>query len=91
MPANRRVLTLTGAVAAVQTAAVLTATRAFADPTSPSSPTAPASPSPTPTPTPTKSSNACELIHGAARDICERDNGSSGGGSTGTTPTNPLT
>ncbi len=48
-------------------------------------------PSPTPTPTPTKSSNACELIHGAARDICERDNGSSGGGSTGTTPTNPLT
>ncbi|MBU6534990.1 hypothetical protein ACFUIW_37105 [Streptomyces sp. NPDC057245] len=33
MPADRRVLTLTGAVAAVQAAAVLFATRAFAEPT----------------------------------------------------------
>ncbi|MET8766558.1 hypothetical protein [Streptomyces sp. NPDC004658] len=78
MPANRRVLTLAGAVTAVQTAAVLAATRAFAAPT------------PTPTPTATKSTDTCELIHGAAREFCEKDNGSSGG-SSGGVPSNPLT
>ncbi|MFE1197017.1 hypothetical protein ACFW6E_30350 [Streptomyces olivaceoviridis] len=76
MPANRRVLTLAGAVTAVQTAAVLAATRASA--------------APTPTPTATKSTDTCDLIHGAAREFCEKDNGSSGG-SSGGTPSNPLT
>ncbi|MFI9246843.1 hypothetical protein ACIGXF_30720 [Streptomyces sp. NPDC053086] len=80
MPANRSVLRLAGTVAVAQTAAVLAATRAFAAPTPPSSPT----------PTATKSSDTCDLIHGAAREICERDNGSSGG-SSGVTPNNPLT
>ncbi|MEV7792930.1 hypothetical protein AB0O68_13200 [Streptomyces sp. NPDC087512] len=71
MPASRRVLKLTGATAAVQAAAILFTTRAFAAPT------------PTPTPTPTDSSDPCDLIHGPAKDYCER--GGSGGGSTGGT------
>ncbi|MFE1589138.1 hypothetical protein ACFW6Q_26055 [Streptomyces sp. NPDC058737] len=67
MPANRRVLQLTGAVAAVQTAAFLFATRAFADPS------------------PTPSNDPCDLIHGPAKDYCERgEGGGSGGG--GATP-----
>ncbi|MEV6804150.1 hypothetical protein [Streptomyces sp. NPDC051132] len=84
MPANRRVLTLAGALATVQTAAVLLATRTFAAPT----PTPPASPSSTPTPTATKSASACDLVPGAARKLCEKDNGSSGGHAS---PSNPLT
>ncbi|MCS0600626.1 hypothetical protein NX794_05175 [Streptomyces sp. LP11] len=75
MPANRRVLGLAATVTALQTAAVLMAARAFA--------------APTPTPSPSKSSDACDLIHGAARDLCEKDNGSSGG-SSGISPKNPL-
>ncbi|MGA5322365.1 hypothetical protein ACPCIU_18245 [Streptomyces seoulensis] len=75
MRADRRVLTLTGIVGAVQVAAVLTATRALA----------------APSPKPTKSNDACDLIHGAARDFCDKD--SSGGGSSrkGLTTDNPLT
>ncbi|WP_405554636.1 hypothetical protein [Streptomyces sp. NBC_01171] len=75
MRADRRVLTLTGIVGAVQVAAVLTATRAFA----------------APSPKPTKSNDPCDLIHGAARDFCDKD--SSGGGSSrkGLTTDNPLT
>ncbi|MEU3659103.1 hypothetical protein AB0E77_04960 [Streptomyces sp. NPDC032940] len=65
MPANHRVLKATGAVAAVQAAAMLLATRAFA----------------APTPSPTPSDDPCDLIHGPAKDYCER--GESGGGSTG--------
>ncbi|MGW3360424.1 hypothetical protein ACWDFL_34395 [Streptomyces bungoensis] len=73
MPVERRVLTLAGAVTAVQTAAVLMATHAFA----------------APKPSPTKSNDPCDLIHGAAKQFCEKDNsGSSGGGST--TPESPL-
>ncbi|GGV84642.1 hypothetical protein GCM10010294_62970 [Streptomyces griseoloalbus] len=63
MPANRRLLALTGAVAAVQATAVLFATRSVA--------------APTPTPTPTDSNNPCDLIHGPAKDYCEQ--GESGG------------
>ncbi|MEU0335788.1 hypothetical protein [Streptomyces sp. NPDC006193] len=73
MPASRRVLTLAGAVTAVQTVAALMAARAYA----------------APTPSPSKSNDPCDLIHGAARDFCEKDNGSSKG-SRGLT-TNPLT
>ncbi|MEU3951211.1 hypothetical protein AB0F45_02645 [Streptomyces achromogenes] len=83
MPANRRVLTLAGAVATVQTAAVLMTARAFAAPTP--TPTDPSSPSPTPT----KSAGVCDLVPGAARDQCERENGSSGTSPSG--PRNPLT
>ncbi|MEU1464416.1 hypothetical protein ABZ467_27670 [Streptomyces sp. NPDC005727] len=75
MPANRRVLTLAAAVTAVQTAAVLMATHAFA--------------APSPSPSPTKSDDACDLIHGAAKQFCEKDGGSSKKGLT--TPDNPLT
>ncbi|MEU9986398.1 hypothetical protein ACFZCP_03700 [Streptomyces sp. NPDC007971] len=64
MPASRRVLTLAAAVTAVQTAAVLAATHAFA--------------APSPTPSPTKSTDRCDLIHGAAKQFCEKDNGSKG-------------
>lgn len=74
MPASRRVLTLTAAVAAVQATAVLTATRAFA------------------APTPTPSNDPCDLIHGPAKDYCERGNnsGDSSGGSTLNDPTSTL-
>jgi hypothetical protein len=67
MPANRRVLRLTGVLAAVQVAAVLCATRAFA----------------APTPSPTPSDDPCDLIHGPAKEYCENGDsgaGSSGGG-----------
>ncbi|MYQ47913.1 hypothetical protein GTW40_23155 [Streptomyces sp. SID4985] len=75
MPVDRRFLWLGAVLTAVQTAAVLTATRAFA----------------APTPTPTGSNSACDLIHGSARDLCERDKGGSGGGGKTLTPDNPLT
>ncbi|MEU9590143.1 hypothetical protein ACGF7W_35945 [Streptomyces sp. NPDC048219] len=65
MRASHRVLKLTGAVAAVQAAAILFATHAFA----------------APTPSPTPSNDPCDLIHGPAKDYCER--GESGGGSGG--------
>ncbi|MGC9442436.1 hypothetical protein [Streptomyces sp. WG5] len=64
MPANRRVLGLAGVVAAVQAASFLFAARAFA----------------APTPSPTPSDDPCDLIHGPAKDYCERGEG---GGSTG--------
>ncbi|MEU0075625.1 hypothetical protein ABZ027_39785 [Streptomyces sp. NPDC006332] len=57
MPASHRVLKLTAAVTAVQTAAVLLATRAFA----------------APTPTPSGSNDPCDLIHGPAKDYCQGD------------------
>ncbi|MFF4630426.1 hypothetical protein [Streptomyces griseorubiginosus] len=69
MRASRRVLTLAGAAAALQTTAVLMATRAFAAPT------------PSPTPSPSKSSD-CSLIAPPARDYCEQGGGVGGGGST---------
>ncbi|MGW5785584.1 hypothetical protein ACWEWK_16490 [Streptomyces sp. NPDC003757] len=63
MPVNRRVLELTGAVAAVQSAAFLLATRTFG------------------APTPTPSDDPCDLIHGPAKDYCERgERGASGSG-----------
>ncbi|MFI0505630.1 hypothetical protein ACH3WN_22680 [Streptomyces albogriseolus] len=78
MPANRRTLALTGALAAVQTTVVLLASRAVA----------------APTPTPTPSNDPCDLIHGPAKDYCERGEGggSSGGGrsSTFNDPTSAL-
>ncbi|MFI6809239.1 hypothetical protein ACIBO6_30275 [Streptomyces luteogriseus] len=64
MPARHHVLKLGGAVAAVQTATILLATRAFA----------------APTPSPSPSNNACDLLRGEAREICEGDTGSGGGG-----------
>ncbi|MEG3632000.1 hypothetical protein [Streptomyces poriticola] len=67
MRASRRVLTLTGIVAVAQVTAVLTATRALA----------------APTPTPTPSDDPCDLIHGAAKEYCERDEGSGGTGGGG--------
>lgn len=70
MPANpRRLLTLAGAVTAVQTSAVLLATRAFAAPT----------PDPTPSSSPSPSGSLdCRLISGEAKKYCERGNADSG-------------
>ncbi|WSM77445.1 hypothetical protein OIE78_18270 [Streptomyces cellulosae] len=65
MPANRRTLALTGALAAVQATVVLFASRAVA------------------APTPTPSNDPCDLIHGPAKDYCERGEGGSGGGGGG--------
>ncbi|GHD35950.1 hypothetical protein [Streptomyces galbus] len=77
MPGNpRRVLTLAGAVTAVQTTAVLLATRAFALPTPDPSPTPSGGPSPS-------QSLDCSLIPGQAKKYCEKGNGTSG------TTTNP--
>lgn len=69
MRANHRFLKVTTAVAVVQAATVLLATRAFA----------------APTPSPTPSNDPCDLIRGPAKDYCEQDSGSgrrSGGAST---------
>lgn len=62
MPANRHVLKLAVAVTAVQTTAMLCATRAFAAPEPDDDP--------------------CDLIHGPAKEYCEKgnDSGSGGGG-----------
>ncbi|MEV6027604.1 hypothetical protein [Streptomyces sp. NPDC052036] len=60
MRADRYVLKLSGAVVALQSAAMLLAARAVAVPS--------------PTPTPTKSGDPCDLIHGPAKDYCEKGN-----------------
>ncbi|MEU6546495.1 hypothetical protein [Streptomyces sp. NPDC046859] len=72
MPVNRSALRLAAVLTAVQTTAVLTASRAFA------------------APTPSPSNNPCDLIHGPAKDFCEKDNG---GGKKSDTPslTDPTT
>ncbi|MFI5978151.1 hypothetical protein [Streptomyces sp. NPDC051452] len=72
MPANHRALKIATVFGAVQTVVVLSTARAFA----------------APTPSPTKSSDPCALIHDAAKEFCEKDNGSKG--SSGSTNT-PLT
>lgn len=72
MRANHRFLKVTAALAAVQTGAVLLATRAVA--------------APTPTPQPSASSDPCDLIRGPAKDYCEKDNGTGGGGGGGSSP-----
>ncbi|MEU0190239.1 hypothetical protein ABZ250_10330 [Streptomyces afghaniensis] len=75
MPVNHRVLKLAGLVAAGQTTAVLLATRAFA----------------APTPSPTPSDDPCDLIHGPAKDYCERGSGANrSGGTSRLDPTSTL-
>ncbi|MFH8901948.1 hypothetical protein ACH4HG_37045 [Streptomyces coeruleorubidus] len=74
MPAKHHVLKLGAALAAVQTATVLMASRAFA----------------APTPSPSPSNNACDLLRGQAREICEGDTGSGGGSGGGTSRLNPT-
>ncbi|GGS84295.1 hypothetical protein [Streptomyces cinerochromogenes] len=83
MPGSpQRALKLAGVVAAVQTTAVLLATRAFADP----SPT----PSGSPSPSPSKDRFNCDAISGEAKKYCERGNTSSGSGSVTTPDTATL-
>ncbi|MEU5076341.1 hypothetical protein [Streptomyces asoensis] len=78
MPGNpRRLLTFAAVVTAVQTSAVLLATRAFAVPTPDPSPSPSSSPSPS-------GSLDCSLISGEAKKYCERGNAGSG------TTTNPV-
>ncbi|MCX4434931.1 MULTISPECIES: hypothetical protein [Streptomyces] len=89
MPGSpRRVLRLTSAVAAVQTAVVLLASHAYA---APPSPTPNSSPSPSPSGSASASTDSCRLIVGEAKKYCEK--GSTGGATTdpGTTSTlDPL-
>lgn len=71
MPGSpQRALKLAGVVAAVQTTAVLLATRAFAEP----SPT----PSGSPSPSPSNGGIDCGPIPGDAKKYCERGNNPSG-------------
>ncbi|MGW2696157.1 hypothetical protein [Streptomyces sp. NPDC001296] len=72
MPAKDRVLKVAAAAAAMQTAAVLLATRAVADPS--------------PTPSPSKSGDPCDLIRGPAKDYCEKGNSPGSGGSSNPLP-----
>ncbi|WP_055692660.1 hypothetical protein [Streptomyces prasinus] len=78
MRANHRFLKLTAAVAVVQTAAVLFAARAVAEPT--------------PTPAPEGSNDPCDLIRGPAKDYCDRggEGGSSRRSGTLNDPTSAL-
>ncbi|MEU0845593.1 hypothetical protein ABZ370_39905 [Streptomyces sp. NPDC005962] len=78
MPASpsRRALTLTGVLAAIQTAAVLLATRAAA--------------APSPTPSPSGSDNDdCSGLLGQVRENCEKGGGGGGSGPP-SDPSNPL-
>ncbi|MFF7385867.1 hypothetical protein [Streptomyces griseoluteus] len=74
MRANHRVLRITAVLTAVQTAAVLVATRAVA----------------APSPKPTSGNDACDLIRGAAKEFCEKEDGG-GSARKGLTTDNPLT
>ncbi|MFJ6906775.1 hypothetical protein [Streptomyces griseoluteus] len=74
MRANHRVLRITAVLTAVQTTAVLVATRAVA----------------APSPKPTSGNDACDLIRGAAKEFCEKEDGG-GGARKGLTTDNPLT
>ncbi|QIY96840.1 hypothetical protein HEP87_26050 [Streptomyces sp. S1D4-11] len=79
MPASRRVLKVAAAAMAVQTMAVLLATRAMA------------APAPSPSPSSSPSKDACALIRGPAKDYCEKRNTSGGTTDPGTTSTlDPL-
>ncbi|MEV7125202.1 hypothetical protein [Streptomyces sp. NPDC093260] len=84
MRANHRFLKVSAAVTAVQTAAVLLATRAVADPTPGGTPSAPTSSSSSPRPSTSPSKDPCGLIRGPAKDYCEK-------GSGGTSRSNGLT
>lgn len=79
---SHRALKLAGVVTAVQTTAVLLATRAVAAPT----------PTPTgsPSPSPSKSKYNCDVISGEAKKYCERGNTSSGSGGATTPDTSTL-
>ncbi|WP_030804208.1 hypothetical protein [Streptomyces sp. NRRL F-2799] len=74
MRANHRVLRITAVFTAVQTAVVLVATRAVA----------------APSPKPTSGNDACDLIRGAAKEFCEKEDGGSSSRK-GLTTDNPLT
>ncbi|MFH8221320.1 hypothetical protein ACH4C2_18800 [Streptomyces sp. NPDC018057] len=85
MRADHRFLKVTAAAAAVQTGLVLLATRAFAEPPSPS---APASPSSSPSPS---GKSVCDLIgEGAAKEHCLQGNGSAKSNGISTDPTSTL-
>ncbi|MEV8068236.1 hypothetical protein AB0P32_19215 [Streptomyces sp. NPDC085995] len=91
MPGSRqRALGLTGVVAAVQTSAVLLATRAVAAPTPGATPSGSAAPSSSPSSSASK--NPCDLISGEAKKYCERGNegGTSRSNSLTTDPTSTL-
>lgn len=60
------VLKLAGALTAVQTAAVLLASQAYAAPT------------PSPTPSPTAGNSDCSLLFGKAKELCEGEQGGAG-------------
>ncbi|MER6782324.1 MULTISPECIES: hypothetical protein [unclassified Streptomyces] len=78
MPGSRT-LRIAGALATVQTAAVLLSARAFAAPT----------PSPSPSPS-QPNDNRCDLIVGPAKDYCERGSGAAGAPRTGLAPNDPA-
>ncbi|MGX1369029.1 hypothetical protein RKD19_004388 [Streptomyces canus] len=76
MRGNRYVLKTAAAVTALQATAMLLAARAFA--------------APSPTPSPTASDDACSLISGTARELCESDRSNKQGGGSLDDPTSTL-
>ncbi|MEU5419997.1 hypothetical protein [Streptomyces sp. NPDC020667] len=94
MPASRRTLSITAALASVQATVIVFSARAFAAPSP--GPSGSASPGPstgpstgpsagasvTPSPSGSAGSNPCDLIRGPAKDYCQS-------GNTGSTPTTP--
>ncbi|MFE0511584.1 hypothetical protein [Streptomyces sp. NPDC058964] len=76
MRANHHALKVAAVFSAVQTTAVLVATRAVA--------------APTPSPSPSKTNDACDLIRGPAKAYCERGKGGKGVSGTPDSPLSTL-
>ncbi|MFC0602691.1 hypothetical protein ACFFHI_30555 [Streptomyces palmae] len=73
---RRSAFTLAGALAGLQTTAILLASRAAAEP-------------PSPTPSPSASKKDCSFLLGSVKENCEKNNGDASPGGT-PDPTNPL-
>lgn len=76
-PPLRALGTVGAALAGLQAAGLLLATRAWAAPGAPDAPAAPGAPDPAPSPA--DKEDDCDLLVGPAQDVCRGDEGSGGG------------
>ncbi|MBB5117835.1 membrane protein [Streptomyces eurocidicus] len=99
MPGSRRTLSVTAVLASVQATVIVFATKALAAPSPTPSPSGTPSPSPSGSKDPasnlpSKGTNACDLIHGPAKEYCTGGNGGTGNNkgltNTPTAPDTPL-